>query len=166
MPGTLKKLRLQQKLLKKNLTRISRELNKVDDTIHEKASYKKWKNHILPKGEIKVYKKVRIRSKSGTHVGYAIATLLVPASAARVSPYTLWYSSPKCRVSKATVLSIKPLKAFSKSDTGLYTSMYDSNFVYRVGNEVKPRSAFSKTKKDTCVSGIHVFLNRRHAVNY
>ena len=85
--------------------------------------------------------------------------LRIPAKAARTSAY-----SEKCRCSEAKVLSITSLDGKTKYDTAY--SMYDAQFVYTVGDTVKPFQKMNPCRWDECSSGIHFFMNKDDAINY
>ena len=79
----------------------------------------------------------------------------------------------KVRVSEAKVVDImytdlSPLK-FSRIDRILYKisvrSGHDRNFVYKVGETVKPTLQFNDSD-ETCSSGIHGFRDVKDALNY
>lgn len=100
---------------------------------------------ILPEGEVTVYKKL---------LDNRIATLKVPAHASRSSSTTA-----KCRVSEALVVHIS-------GDVEVGRSRYDSSFVYRIGEVVRPKEPFNEDRWAECSSGIHCFLHREQAEAY
>lgn len=93
-----------------------------------------------------------------------------------VPSHALKHLSPgthKVRVSEAKVADImytdlSPLK-FSRLDRILHKisvrSCHDRNFVYKVGETVKPTLQFDDND-DTCASGIHGFRDVKDALNY
>lgn len=102
---------------------------------------------------------------AGTIVGWKMARkdliikLLIPEDAKRLSG-----TSRKCRCDKAVVLAIeKP----NGGDSGVMevASMYDSEFIYRVGETVTVQD-FDDDRWNECSAGIHFFINRQEAVNY
>ena len=87
-----------------------------------------------------------------------IATLEIPEDAKRSSATT-----NKCRCDKAKVLSITSLDGTQEFDSGV--SKYDSEFIYKVGEEVKV-SDFNPDRWAECATGIHFFMTRQEAGLY
>ena len=87
-----------------------------------------------------------------------IAKLLIPEHAKRSSATTL-----KCRASEAFVLAIYDTEG-NQVDSGM--SKYDSSFIYKVGETVKPTQPFDNDRWNECGSGIHFFLSRAVAEQY
>ena len=96
--------------------------------------------------------------------GKVIIKLQIPASAKRVG------INRKCRCSKAKVL-----KMYRISEEGIILrygyetvssafSMYDNNFVYKVGETVEV-SNFDEEPNE-CSNGIHFFLSEQEAIDY
>lgn len=109
----------------------------------EKGEYEAWKQCYGIKNGKKVY-----------------AKLLIPASAQRSSAF-----GSKCRASKAKVLGFYnadgrriPLKKAR--------SWWNENFIYTVGETVKPTLPFNKNRYDECTSGIHHFMTLQDAVSW
>ena len=90
--------------------------------------------------------------------GY-IVKLLIPEDAKRCSA-----TSRKCRVDKATVLSITHLDG-SDADISEVKSSHDSNFVYKIGETVTVDN-FEENRWIECAPGIHFFITRDEAVRY
>lgn len=102
---------------------------------------------------------------AGTFVGWKkaskdlIVKLLIPEDAKRSSG-----TSRKCRCDKAVVLAIENPNV---GDSGVMevASMYDSEFIYRVGETVTVQD-YDDDRWNECSAGIHFFINRQEAVNY
>ena len=90
--------------------------------------------------------------------GGLIIELLIPEDARRLSG-TGW----KCRCDKAVVIAITDASGEKSVNEAL--SIYDQNFVYRVGEAVSV-SDFDENRWDECSTGIHFFINRQQAVEY
>jgi len=102
---------------------------------------------IVPDGDLVVYKQLANGS---------IATLKIPASARRSNA-----TGRKCRAEYAEVLAIQDKEGGAiESDV----SWYDSNFVYRVGETVRPHE-WCEDRWQECAGGIHFYLTRYEAVN-
>src|SRR5690606_40375496 len=102
------------------------------------------RTRILPEGDIIGYKKCE---------NNIIVKLLIPKEAKRSHAF-----GRKCRAEFAEVLEIYGAdEAFSKRD---------NEFVYKVGEVVKPKEPFSEDWTDECASGIHFFITRIEAENY
>ena len=69
----------------------------------------------------------------------------------------------KMRASRARVHSVVVSRSRRKAEAAF--SGNDPNFLYRTGDLVHPRFAFSQFD-ETCASGIHFFLNLKHALDY
>jgi hypothetical protein len=98
----------------------------------------------------------KVWSKNGRS---AIAKLEIPADAKRSSA-----GGPKCRASKAKVLSI-----VDKDCPNIYYdkafSQYNVSFIYRVGETVEVKD-FDDNRWEECAPGIHHFLDKYNALNY
>ena len=98
----------------------------------------------LPEGSIIGWKKC---------VGGILAKLLIPEHAKRSHG-----ASRKCRASEALVLEvIGAEQAYSQ---------YDSTFVYRAGETVRPVKPWCEDRWNECASGIHFFTTREEAEAY
>jgi hypothetical protein len=102
---------------------------------------------ILPEGDIIGWKKCQ----EGV-----IVKLLIPAGAKRSHAF-----GRKCRAEYAEVLKL--YKAKGKKEA---TSVYDSDFKYKIGETVKPTEAWNEDFTNECGSGIHFFINREEAENH
>jgi len=98
---------------------------------------------ILPEGDLIVYKKI----KEG------VVKLKIPADAKRSNA-----TGRKCRAEYAEVLELPP-----KTKVG--HSTYDVNFIYKVGDVVKPH-VWCDDWSQECDGGIHFFITRKEAENY
>ena len=87
-----------------------------------------------------------------------IAKLLVPETAKRSSA-----TSRKCRASEAIVLALYD-KNGNEVDKAM--SQHDSDFIYHVGDTVKPTERFDENRWEECSSGIHFFVTREEAERY
>jgi hypothetical protein len=105
-------------------------------------------NTILPDGELIVWKKLRDN---------LIAKLLIPAEAQRVNAI----GSRKCRFEYAKVIAIYDGEKEVNNGRG----MYDSEFIYTVGETVKP-DKFDDSPLIECSNGIHAFITRQEAEDY
>ena len=95
-----------------------------------------------------------------------IVKLMIPEHAQRSSG-----TGRKCRASEAVVLQIQSLSGEILEDDhviydGEVTSIFDLDFLYRVGKTVRPRHGFMNYRWQECAPGIHFFLTREEAVNY
>ena len=90
--------------------------------------------------------------------GYIIQ-LEIPAEAKRVSATTR-----KCRCNMAKVVSIQNVNG-TESGLSEVSSVYDHNFIYKVGETVKVDN-FDENRWNECSSGIHFFITRQEAVEY
>jgi len=88
----------------------------------------------------------------------AVVKLLIPDTALRSSA-----SGRKCRASEAVVLTIydKDGNEINEARSG-----HDSDFVYRVGETVKPVQEFDTNRWNECATGIHFFVTREEAERY
>ena len=102
------------------------------------------------KGSFTAFKKVR---------DDYIVELKIPKDALRSSA-----TGRKCRCSKANVISITKLDG-SNADVSTVYSMYDVNFVYKVGEMVEVNN-FDTNRWNECAPGIHFFITRQEAVDY
>jgi len=96
---------------------------------------------------------------TGSFVAYkrvegAVLTLYVPYDAMRTS----CLQSRKCRVSKAKVIA-------STGKGEEWRSMYDADFVYRLGEWVEPDD-YDDDIRHECTYGIHVFATLAEAEDY
>lgn len=108
------------------------------------------------------FKKARFVFDAGDHLilqNNAIVKLEIPADAKRSSGTTR-----KCRCNKAKVIDIQNLDG---TDSGRIEahSIYDMNFIYRVGEMVSVDD-FDEDRWNDCSTGIHFFINRQEAVEY
>ena len=90
--------------------------------------------------------------------GGLIIELLISEDARRLSG-TGW----KCRCDKAVVVAITDASGEKSVNEAL--SIYDQNFVYRVGETVSV-SDFDENRWNECSTGIYFFINRQLAVEY
>ena len=88
-----------------------------------------------------------------------IVKLEITEDALRSSGY-----SRKCRASKVKVLEIQDI-AGNLINTNIAHSIYDRNFIYRVGETIEVKN-FDKNRFETCAPGIHFFITRKEAVDY
>jgi hypothetical protein len=91
--------------------------------------------------------------------GY-IAVLDVPESAQRSNA-----TGRKCRVSEAVVTRIYH-PDHPEEDIATGKSQNDINFIYAVGQTVRPTSAFDENRWNECGTGIHLFITRAEAEAY
>jgi hypothetical protein len=82
-----------------------------------------------------------------------VAVLKIPADAKRHNA-----TGRKCRASFAVVLELP-------KGCKLGHSLHDSEFTYKVGETVKPTTAFDETRWNECAPGIHFYLTRVEAEN-
>lgn len=102
------------------------------------------------KGSFTAFKKLR---------NDLIAELKIPAKAKRSSA-----TSRKCRASEAKVVRI--YNPVTKESFQKGVSLCDDNFVYEVGQTVKPTEPFDEDRWNECGSGIHFFITEIEAINY
>jgi len=88
----------------------------------------------------------------------AVVKLLIPDAALRSSA-----SGRKCRASEAVVLTIYDNSGNEISEA---RSGHDSDFIYRVGETVKPIQEFDTNRWNECAPGIHFFVTREEAERY
>lgn len=88
---------------------------------------------------------------------YVLIKLEIPEDAKR----TNGLYSKKCRCDKAKVLEIRNFTGELKEAH----SIYDSTFVYKVGEEVSVKN-FCNDRMLICASGIHFFMERADALDY
>ena len=91
-----------------------------------------------------------------TACGYIIK-LEIPKDAKRSSGI-----STKCRCNKAKVLSIET-KGGTPADVTEVHSVFDSNFIYRVGETVTVNN-FDDNRFNECAPGFHFYMDRKRAV--
>ena len=70
----------------------------------------------------------------------------------------------KCRCSEARVLAIETQDGKPAKVEEVH-SLYDSDFIYRVGEIVKVEN-FDEDRRNECAPGIHFFITRKEAVDY
>ena len=70
----------------------------------------------------------------------------------------------KCRCSAAKVLAIENADG-TKSELQEVGSMYNPEFVYRIGEIVRVDD-FDEDRRNECAPGIHFFITRQEAVDY
>lgn len=109
-------------------------------------------------GQFICYKKACIYTKDNL-CEHKIVKLLVPGNAKRSSGTTL-----KCRCSEALVLDILNLDG-TKADVDHAGSMYDSSFIYKIGNTVSVEN-FDENRWRECAPGIHFFMSMNEAIIY
>ena len=115
-------------------------------------------NFQLPQNEdLIVFKKVR---NFKDRYSRSVLKLLIPAAAKR----TASLAGNKCRAEFAMVLEAFDLNENPISDTD-FRSMYDCNFLYKIGQEVRPDS-FDDDIRYECKPGIHFFKTFAEARNY
>ncbi len=95
---------------------------------------------IVAEGELIGYKKL---------VGGSICKLRIPVNAKRSNA-----TGRKCRAEFAVVLE------------GEGASQHDPNFIYKVGETVRPTESFCEDRWQECAAGIHFFLTREEAEAY
>jgi hypothetical protein len=82
-----------------------------------------------------------------------------------ISNYSL--DARKCRASSAKVLSLHTPSDNVRLRIKSARSSFDSDFVYRIGETVRPKDrAFDKRPKQVCAPGIHFFLTFDDAARY
>jgi len=99
---------------------------------------------ILPEGDLIGWKKCSNKK---------IIKLLIPAEAKRSHAF-----GRKCRAEFAKVLEI--------SEGNSATSIKDDDFVYRVGEIVRPKQPFDENWTEECSSGIHFYITKIEAENH
>jgi len=102
------------------------------------------RTRIIPEGDVIGWKKCN---------GGVMVKLLIPANAKRSNA-----TGRKCRAEFAKVLEIIGAESAS--------SQHDPNFVYKVGDVVKPTEPFNEEWNNECASGIHFFITRIEAEAY
>jgi hypothetical protein len=110
------------------------------------------KVQLAPEGEVETgWKKV---------LGGFVLELEIPAD----SPRTATLVGLKCRAEKAKVL-----RAFDKNGNevfaGVFRSLYDGNFTYRIGQTAHVRD-YSSSVSVECTSGVHFFKDRKLAEEF
>jgi len=109
----------------------------------------------LPGGEIVGWKKALSPSLETP----VIVKLSIPADAARVD----WFER-KFRAERAVVLDLEDLDGGPGPEEARGT--YDTDFVYRRGQTVRPEEPFDPDPTKVCGSGIHFYLTRQEAVEH
>lgn len=97
---------------------------------------------------------------SGNDSDYVLVKLYIPADAKRSSA-----TGRKCRASKAKVLKIMDIKN-PKITYPSAQSIFDYEFIYRVGETVTPSSPFYENRWEECGPGIHFFMTKEEALSY
>ena len=100
---------------------------------------------ILPEGDIYGWKKC---------VDTVLVKLRIPAIALRCHAL----GGRKCRAEYAEVVEIV--------GADMAVSIHDPDFVYRVGDTVRPKEPFCMDWNQECASGIHFFITREEAEAY
>jgi len=103
---------------------------------------------ILPDGDIIGYKKC---------VDGRILKLLIPKDAKRSHAF-----GRKCRAEYAEVLEITKGKRQYKTAI----STLEKDFIYKVGETVRPIQPFDENWQEECASGIHFFITKIEAERY
>lgn len=148
---------------------ITHEDTDVWDHLNSKLA-KSFPSRCPTKGSYTAYKKCveteADRKKLEGKVRFVIVKLEIPADAQRSSAGGDW-EEVKCRASKAKVLSIYGyLMNWKRVRLKEAVSIHDKDFVYKVGEVVKPRKKFEKNRFEECASGIHHFMTRQEAIDY
>jgi hypothetical protein len=104
---------------------------------------------ILPDGDIIGWKKCN----------EGIVKLLIPAKAKRSNA-----TGRKCRAEYAK--DVAHFTFDGRRTREVFTSQYDSGFLYEVGKIIKPNNAWDENRWDECSSGIHFFITEWEARNY
>lgn len=108
----------------------------------------------------------KVRYGAGLRCKRALVQLEISAEAERVQP-----ENKKCRTAMAKVLAIYVIDRDGKvsaekaSAKFFGISGHDDTFLYKVGEEVKPRDKFIRSTQE-CSDGIHFFLTKKEALNY
>ena len=89
---------------------------------------------------------------------FVLIKLEIPEDAKRTSGF----GSKKCRCDKAKVLEIRNSTGELKEAAH---SIYDSTFVYKVGEEVSVKD-FCNDRMKICAPGIHFFMEKEDALDY
>jgi len=89
-----------------------------------------------------------------------IVKLKIPEDARRSSA-----TGAKCRCDKAEVLGFYDMEGNAVSSDMEVRSIYDSEFMYRIGEIVSVRD-FDDNRFHGCASGIHFFVDRQSAIDY
>ena len=103
---------------------------------------------ITPEGDLIGWKKLS---------GGLIAKLLIPMDAKRSNA-----TGRKCRAEFAKVLEI--WNGNESVEEG--ESQYDTTFIYKVGEIVKPTIPFDENRWEECSTGIHFFITKIEAERY
>jgi len=90
--------------------------------------------------------------------GGVVFELLIPGSAQRTSSLI----GRKCRANEALVVGVAHGVA---NDTGIYESLYDSDFTYEIG-KMASEPAFDPDVRVECAAGIHFFMTKEEAISY
>lgn len=124
----------------------------------------------LLRGELKRLKRAMIVYKAAWKPGARLCTpcivkLRIPAGARVVLFNGPTLNTRKCRADRAEVLSITFRDRRFQRPIKVAESDYTSQFVYTVGETVRP-SHFSRSTKAMCAGGIHFFRNEKDARAY
>lgn len=127
-------------------------------------------DHFVLKKPIIVYKKVFVASKNNRPRSIPVlATLQLPKGTRvygecyEANRQIESFERGKYRASKAQVLSLKTIGGKRKVKTAF--PWWDTEFIYEVGETVKPTKGFSR-KTDLCAGGIHFFYSKEEAIDW
>lgn len=143
----------------------------IPDPITGKDLYDYFLEHVKRKEETSFYevsKPLRVFKKVNLHYNYGIANLVIPTGAVVYASPNAFYgfinlsNCFKMRASSAHVHSVVNVKG-GKVSVGW--SSHTVSFVYKAGMKIQPEYGFSR-RNSTCASGIHFFLNLKHALQY
>ena len=87
-----------------------------------------------------------------------IAKLLIPETAKRSSA-----TGRKCRASDAVVIALYDSNGNEVQEA---VSQYEYDFIYRVGETVRPTRPFDENRWKECAPGIHFFVTREEAERF
>jgi hypothetical protein len=109
-------------------------------------------------------KAIPVDSSTGYRLpGYVIVKLQILASSKRVG------INRKCRCNKAKVLKMYRIDEEGKKlkdDISCAISIYNSDFVYKVGETVEVSLSCFDEEPNECSNGIHFFLTEQEAIDY
>lgn len=124
-----------------------------------------WRGFYKVKRPLHVWKAAAIHDPTSVApwmIRYVVVELEIPKGSMvfsdalhNTAKLAMWIDNRKCRADKAIVKSI----------VGGYAqchSLQDEEFIYKVGETVKPTEPFSKRNRQ-CASGIHFFYDRSDA---